>query len=192
MDQLLEEKENINELQSTSEQKAEIFKYSRQEKFRVLKYIETKLKHPYKRTMPVIVYVKNKEISDIKKIVYIANWFTSLKLLAYHVMNNQYFINTEQNQTNKYECKYGFKTEQSLFSEEENFFLMDDLLLQEVWSDYKNSDKFLYLIFDIFDDLHEEKNKEQPIDKDILDQFKHISELIDLTDGLENFKVEED
>ena len=182
MDQLLEEKENINELQSTSEQRAEVFKYSRQEKYRVLKYIETKLKHPYKRMMPVIVYVKNKGISDIKKIVYITNWFTSLKLLAYHVMNNQYFMET---QTNKYACKYGFKTEQSLFSEEENFFLMDDLLLQEVWEDYKNSDKFLYLIFDVLD------KEEQPMDKDILYQFKHISELIDLTDGLEKFKVEE-
>lgn len=190
MDQVFEEKENINELQATSEQKAEMFKYSRQEKFRVLKYIETKFKkNPYKRMMPVIVYVKNNEISDIKKVIYIAHWFTSLKLLAYHIMNNQYVV--EKNQTsesNKYECKYGFKTEMSLFSEEENFFLMDDLLLQEVWEDYKNNDKFLYLIFDV---LNEKKHKEYYANKDILDQFNHLSELIDVTDDFKNFKTED-
>jgi len=188
MDQILEKKENINELQISSEQKAEIFKYSREEKFRVLKYIETKLQHPYKRMMPVIVYGKNKEISDIKKVIYIANWFTSLKLLAYHVMNNQYVIEKNgSNKCDKYDCKYGFKTEQSLFSEDENFFLMDDLLLQEVWEDYKNNDKFLYLIFDVIN----EENKQDYTNEDILDQFNHIPELIDMTDGFEKFKVEE-
>jgi hypothetical protein len=188
MDQILEKKENINELQISSEQKAEIFKYSREEKFRVLKYIETKLQHPYKRMMPVIVYVKNKEISDIKKVIYIVNWFTSLKLLAYHVMNNQYVIEKNgSNKCDKYDCKYGFKTELSLISEDENFFLMDDLLLQEVWEDYKNNDKFLYLIFDVID----EENKQDYTNEDILDQFNHIPELIDMTDGFEKFKVEE-
>ena len=55
MDQILEKKENINELQISSEQKAEIFKYSREEKFRVLKYIEN-----YKSILkPLITHSKN-------------------------------------------------------------------------------------------------------------------------------------
>lgn len=183
-------KEEKDVFETSSEQRVEKFKYSRSEKYRVLKYIETRLKHPrIKQMMPVIIYVKNKEISDIREVIYVAHWFTSLKLLAYHVMTNQYFIDSSTNyKKDRYDCEYGFKTELSIHDKEEDFFLMDDLLLKEVWEDYKNSDKFLYLIFDKIDT----KDKPDDVDESILEQFKHIRQLIDLTGDLNNFKTTEE
>ena len=184
MSEIKEEKDVFD---TSSQQRVEKFKYSRSEKYRVLKYIETRLKHPrIKQMMPVIIYVKNKEISDIREVIYVAHWFTSLRLLAYHVMTNQYFIDSSTiYKKDRYDCDYGFKTELSIHDKEEDFFLMDDLLLKEVWDDYKNSDKFLYLIFD-------KKDKNDEVDESILEQFKHIRQLIDLTGNLNNFTVDVD
>jgi hypothetical protein len=185
MSDIKEEKETMHAIETSSQQRVEKFKYSKEEKYRVLKYIETKLKNPRrKQMMPVLIYIRNKEISDIREVIYVAHWFTSLRLLAYHVMTNQYFIDSSTNYKNdKYYCGYGFKTEWSIHNKDEDFFLMDDLLLQEVWEDYKNNDKILYLIFD-------KKDKADDVDESILEQFKHIRQLIDLSGDLNNFTVE--
>jgi hypothetical protein len=162
---------------TTSEEKADIFKYSLTEKSKVYKYIlSDQFKHPDKnKIMPVIIYTKNKDISDIKKIIYISHWFTPLQLLAEYVKTQQYFLD------NNY--KYGFKTELSLIDEKEDFFLPDDMGLHEVWDDWHNGDRFLYLIFD----KKEEEEKEEMC-KDLKEARLNKHLLIDISNGFENFK----
>ena len=155
----------------TSKQKSDIFKYSKEQKLKVVNYF-LNLKGMFRdRMMSVIVYVNNKDILDIKKIVYIAHWFTPLKLLAEYVKSQQIDFNEISDPL----IEYGFKTENSLFSKEEDFFLMDDLLLQEVWEDYKNNDSFLYLIFD---KIGKKDSKEEKKDDDL---YKDLNIFIDTT-----------
>jgi hypothetical protein len=85
-------------------------------------------------SLPVIVYVKNPHISDIKKTVYLVHRFTEIKKLISTVKNNMYF---------KDEGQYGLLTELDDIG-----FLLEDSLIEEVYEDFGNRDKFLYLIFD--------------------------------------------
>jgi hypothetical protein len=128
--------------------------------------------------MPVIIYIKNKDISDIKKIIYIAHWFTPMKVLAEYVKSQQYIFDNKN-------CRYGFKTELSLIDEKEDFFLPDDMGLHEVWDDWHNRDRFLYLIFDKIEDKEEEKEE---MCKDLTEAFINKHLLIDMSNGLQNFK----
>jgi len=90
---------------------------------------------------PVIVYVKNPEISDIKNIIYIAHRFVSFEQLLTRVKKYQEI---------KDDCVYGFKLEQDCMegSSNDKDFLMDDLLIDEIYKEYVNNDSFLYLVFD--------------------------------------------
>ena len=165
---------------STSEEKTDIFKFSPTEKLKVYKYIlSDQFKHFDKnKIMPVIIYIKNKDISDIKKIIYIAHWFTPMKVLAEYVKSQQYIFDNKN-------CRYGFKTELSLIDEKEDFFLPDDMGLHEVWDDWHNTDRFLYLIFDKIEDKEEEKEE---MCKDLTEAFINKHLLIDMSNGLQNFK----
>ncbi len=102
------------------------------------KELVKKCNKPY--DMPVVVYVKNPEIPDIKTTTYVLHCFSSIADLLE-------MIKKSQEKTDK--CyKYGLKPE-FFYSNEIEDFLMEDVLLQEVWEDYKNiGDKFLYLILD--------------------------------------------
>jgi hypothetical protein len=86
-------------------------------------------------SLPVIIYVKNMNISDIKKTVYLAHRFTDIKKLISTVKNNMYFKDEEG--------QYGLLTEL-----DDVGFLSEDSLIEEVYEDFGNRDKFLYLIFD--------------------------------------------
>jgi hypothetical protein len=118
-----------------SEADVESFKYDNKRKKQLLE----KCKLPYH--MPVVVYVTNPDIPDINKRFYIVHCFSSIENLLESIKNNQ-----EDNDKN---YEYGLKTEFVYPNEFEDYFLMEDLLIQEIWEDYKNpGDKFLYLIFD--------------------------------------------
>jgi hypothetical protein len=90
---------------------------------------------------PVIVYVKNPEISDIKNIIYITHRFVSFE---------QLFTRVKKYQEIKDDCTYGFKLEENCMegSSSDKDFLMDDLLIDEIYKEYVNNDSFLYLVFD--------------------------------------------
>ena len=166
---------------STSEEKADVFKYSPTDKSKVYKYIlSDQFKHPDKnKIMPVIIYTKNKDIPDIKKIIYVAHWFTPMKVLAEYVKEQQYIFDNKN-------YKYGFKTELSLIDKDEDFFLPDDMGLHEVWDDWHNGDRFLYLIFD--KEEEERKEEKEEMYKDLTEALINKHLLIDMSNGLENFK----
>jgi hypothetical protein len=113
-----------------SEKRVDKFKYDLEAK----KIVFEKLRiNTY--SLPVIVYVKNPNISDIRKTVYLSHRFTEIKKLIYTVRNNMYFKDEEG--------QYGLLTELDDIG-----FLLEDSLIEEVYEDFGNRDKFLYLIFD--------------------------------------------
>jgi hypothetical protein len=115
-----------------SESDVDDFKFNLERKKEVLQ----KLRMPYYTC--VIVYVKNKSISDIKKTAYIVHLFSDIDSLVEKIKS--YLIKDSK------DIKYGLRPESE---EEGNWRLDGDLLMQEVIEDYKNSgDKFLYLILD--------------------------------------------
>jgi hypothetical protein len=115
-----------------SESDVDNFKYNPERKKEVLQ----KLRMPY--YTPVIIYVKNKSIPDIKKTVYIVHLYSDIDSLIEKIKTYLTY--------DKDDIKYGLKPENE---DEGNWCLDGDLLLQEVNEDYKNTgDKFLYLIFD--------------------------------------------
>lgn len=104
----------------------------------IKKELIKKCNKPYH--MPVVVYVKNPEIPDITITTYVVHCFSSISDLIE-------MIKKSQEKTGK-SYKYGLKPEFFYCNEIEDF-IMEDVLLQEVWEDYKNiGDKFLYLILD--------------------------------------------
>jgi hypothetical protein len=114
-----------------SESDVDDFKFNLERKKEVLQ----KLRMPYYTC--VVVYVKNKNISDIKKRVYVVHLFSDIDSLVEKIKSYL----TEDRE----DIKYGLRPE----SEEGNWCLDGDLLMQEVIEDYKNpGDKFLYLILD--------------------------------------------
>lgn len=125
-----------------SEQLADKFKFDNDKKRRVFEKIIS-LPDNERGVMywPVIVYVKNSEISDIKNIIYITHRFVSLEQLETRVKKYQEV---------KDDCEYGFKLEENCMDGlgEDRDFLMNDLLIDEIYKEFVNKDSFLYLVFD--------------------------------------------
>jgi len=94
--------------------------------------------------MPVIVYVVNPALPDLKKTVYIVNMYSSVDYLIETVKN--YF---DPPLEEKEDMMYGFRPEYRYANEDDNLLFCGDYPIQELWEDYKNhGDKFLYLMFD--------------------------------------------
>jgi len=114
-------------------------------KFNVKRKTETinkALKFPM--FLPVIVYVVNPNLPDLKKTVYIVNMYSTVDFVLETVKN--YFVPPLEENNN---IEYGFKTEYIYANEDGNSLISGDYPIQEIWEDYKNhGDKFLYLIFD--------------------------------------------
>jgi hypothetical protein len=129
-------------IKTLSEQLADKFKFDDAKKKRVFEKIIS-LPNNERGVMywPVIVYVKNSEISDIKNIIYITHRFISLEQLETRVKKYQEV---------KDDCEYGFKLEENCIDGlgGDLDFLMNDLLIDEIYKEFANKDSFLYLVFD--------------------------------------------
>jgi hypothetical protein len=119
------------EEKSWSESDVDNFKYNKDRKIEFLQ----KLRMPYYK--PVIVYVKNKSIPDLKKTLYVVHSYIDLDSFLEIVMNYL----TEERQ----DIKYCFIPEM----EEDINCLVGDLLRDELYEEFRNpGDGLLYLILD--------------------------------------------
>ena len=96
--------------------------------------------------LPVVVYVVNPILPELKKTVYIVHMYSSIDYLIETVKN---YFDPPLDEDNP-DVRYGFRTEVKYANEDENLLFYGDYPIQEIWEDYKNcGDKFLYLIFDV-------------------------------------------
>jgi hypothetical protein len=133
---------NDFEFVTKSEADADHFKFSSKRKLEVIE----KCKLPY--YMPIVIYVKNTNLPDLKKTVYIVHNYSTvddiLETVKHYLDYENYSENIEKLDT----LNFGFRTEVKWKGEEDLLFT-GDYPIQEIWEDYKNcGDKFLYLILD--------------------------------------------
>ena len=96
--------------------------------------------------LPVVVYVVNPILPELKKTVYIVHMYSSIDYLI-ETVKNYFDPPLEEDNT---DVKYGFRTEVRYANEDDKLLFYGDYPIQEIWEDYKNcGDKFLYLIFDV-------------------------------------------
>jgi len=96
--------------------------------------------------LPVVVYVVNPILPELKKTVYIVHMYSSVDYLLETVKN---YFDPPLEEDNP-DVKYGFRTEVRYANEDVDLLFYGDYPIQEIWEDYKNcGDKFLYLIFDV-------------------------------------------
>ncbi len=107
----------------------EDFKYNLERKKEVFQKL---VRNPL--LIPVIVYVRNPDIHDIKKTVYLVPKFFDIDKLLETVKN---YLDIEDDT-----IKYYLSAE----SEEGN--IIGDLLLEEAWEYFHNKDRFMYLILE--------------------------------------------
>ena len=107
----------------------EDFKYNLERKKEVFQKL---VRNPL--LIPVIVYVRNPNIHDIKKTVYLVPKFFDIDKLLETVKN---YLDVEDDN-----IKYYLSAE----SEEGN--IEGDLLLEEAWEYFHNKDMFMYLILE--------------------------------------------
>lgn len=108
----------------------EDFKYNLERKKQVVSKLRNAL------MLPVIVYVKNPDITDISKTIYIMMMYEYIDNLLEKI---KCYMNNEDENT-----KYILKTE----SGDEQTGILGDVILLEIYQEYKNRDGFLYLILD--------------------------------------------
>ena len=108
----------------------EDFKYNLERKRQIVSKLRNSL------MLPVIVYVKNPDITDISKTIYIMMMYQYIDNLLEKI---KCYMNNEDENT-----KYILKTE----SGDEQTGILGDVILLEIYQEYKNRDGFLYLILD--------------------------------------------
>ena len=108
----------------------EDFKYNLERKRQIVSKLRNSL------MLPVIVYVKNPDITDISKTIYIMMMYQYIDNLLEKI---KCYMNNEDENT-----KYILKTE----SGDEQTGILGDVILMEIYQEYKNRDGFLYLILD--------------------------------------------
>lgn len=118
------------EIVTKSDTEAEKFKYNKEMKKEVFNKI---IKNPF--LFPVIVYVKNPDIPDLKKILYLVHRTIDIDGLLDIVKN---YLEYE-----KEGIEYGLRSES-----EPDGFICGDLMLEEAHEYFSNRDFFLYLILD--------------------------------------------
>ena len=104
--------------------------------------------------IPVVIYVKNLNIPDIKKTIFLIDRFLTVEQIIHHIKYNQNLYLQDCNIIEKL-C---LKTEQMIF--EDNYkdsvlynYIVDDILIEELYEYEVNKDGFLYLVLDIKKDL---------------------------------------
>jgi hypothetical protein len=118
------------EEKSWSESDVDNFKFNKDRKIEFLQ----KLRMPYYK--PVIVYVRNKNIPDIKKTLYVVQSYSDLDSFLEIVTN---YLTEDRK-----DIKYCFIPEM-----EDDCCLLGDLLIDELYEDFRNpGDGLLYLILD--------------------------------------------
>lgn len=119
----------MEEQKYNSELDVEDFKFNLRRKRDIFKKL---IKSPLLR--PVIVYVKNKNIPDISKTIY---------LVFKHMTADELISEIKNNMNKQIDGKFYLQTE----SLQE--FIDGDVLIDELYEDYRNSDKFMYFIFEM-------------------------------------------
>ena len=98
--------------------------------------------------IPVIIYVNNLNIPDIKKTIFLIDRFLTVEQIIHHIKYNQNLYLQDYNIIEKL-C---LKTEEMMFEENDNY-IVDDILIEELYEYEVNKDGFLYLVLDIKKDL---------------------------------------
>ena len=98
--------------------------------------------------IPVVIYVKNLNIPDIKKTIFLIDRFLTVEQIIHHIKYNQNLYLQDCNIIEKL-C---LKTEQMIFEDNDNY-IVDDILIEELYEYEVNKDGFLYLVLDIKKDL---------------------------------------
>lgn len=107
----------------------EDFKYNLERKKEVFKKL---VRNPL--MIAAIVYVRNPNIHDIKKTVYLVPRFFDIDKLLETVKN---YLDIEDDTIKYY-----------LSAENEEGHIVGDLLLEEAWEYFHNNDRFMYLILE--------------------------------------------
>ena len=94
--------------------------------------------------IPVVIYVKNLNIPDIKKTIFLIDRFLTVEQIIHHIKYNQNLYLQDCNIIEKL-C---LKTEQMIFEDNDNY-IVDDILIEELYEYEVNKDGFLYLVLDI-------------------------------------------
>jgi len=100
--------------------------------------------------IPVVIYVKNLNIPDIKKTIFLIDRFLTVEQIIHHIKYNQNLYLQDCNIIEKL-C---LKTEQMIFQENNKDsviynYIVDDILIEELYEYEVNKDGFLYLVLDI-------------------------------------------
>jgi len=96
--------------------------------------------------IPVVIYVKNLNIPDIKKTIFLIDKFLNVEQIIHHIKYNENLYLQDYNIIEKL-C---LKTE---FEDNDNNYIVDDILIEELYEYEVNKDGFLYLVLDIKNDL---------------------------------------
>jgi len=104
--------------------------------------------------IPVVIYVKNLNIPDIKKTIFLIDRFLTVEQIIHHIKYNQNLYLQDCNIIEKL-C---LKTEQMIFEDNDKDsvlynYIVDDILIEELYEYEVNKDGFLYLVLDIKKDL---------------------------------------
>lgn len=94
--------------------------------------------------IPVIIYVNNLNIPDIKKTIFLIDRFLTVEQIIHHIKYNENLYLQDYNIIEKL-C---LKTEEMMFEENDNY-IVDDILIEELYEYEVNKDGFLYLVLDI-------------------------------------------
>jgi hypothetical protein len=119
----------MEEQKNKSELDVDDFKFNLRRKREILKKL---VRSPLLR--PVIIYVKNKKIPDITKTVYLVFKYMSADELIAEIKGNM---------ERQIEGKFYLQTES--FEE----MINGDILIEELYEDYRNRDRMMYFIFEM-------------------------------------------
>ena len=100
--------------------------------------------------IPVVIYVKNLNIPDIKKTIFLIDRFLTVEQIIHHIKYNEKLYLQDYSIIEKL-C---LKTEQMIFQENNKDsviynYIVDDILIEELYEYEVNKDGFLYLVLDI-------------------------------------------
>jgi hypothetical protein len=104
--------------------------------------------------IPVVIYVKNLNIPDIKKTIFLIDRFLTVEQIIHHIKYNEKLYLQDYSIIEKL-C---LKTEQIMFQEyyykdknidENDNYIVNDILIEELYEYEVNKDGFLYLVLDI-------------------------------------------
>jgi len=108
----------------------EDFKYNLERKKQVIPKLKIGI------FIPVVVYVINPDMTDIIKTVYVMFMYADVATLLEKV--KCYMVNEDK------DTNYILKTE----ADQEEGGLLGDVILMELYQEFKNRDRFLYMILD--------------------------------------------